>query len=75
MPIVKITGQGLSAIACSVALLWGCWIEEQSLARRDHLERARLLHDLKVLQQSVPASQPVSAPFRRAPRTQRTTAG
>ena len=33
MPIAKITGQGLLAIACSVALLWGCLIAERVVLR------------------------------------------
>ena len=29
MAIAKITGQGLAAIACSVALLWACFVGER----------------------------------------------
>ena len=45
MPIIKITGQGLSAIALSVALLWGCIIGEGVTARRAFSERAKVLRD------------------------------
>lgn len=58
MPIVKITGQGLSAIALSVALLWGCWAQERAVTRRAFAERARVLHDLRQMQRSNPASAP-----------------
>jgi hypothetical protein len=50
MPIVKITGQGLAAIAFSVALLWGFIIAENSLERQAYTERARVLRDVQFLQ-------------------------
>jgi hypothetical protein len=65
MPIVKITGQGLSAIALSVALLWGCVVEERIMNDRIAAQRARVLRDLEKLQRT---SQPASAPL---PRTQK----
>ena len=71
MPVVKITGQGLSAIALSVALLWGCLVKEQAVARHDRVERARVLRDLRELQHH---NLPVSLPGHSAPRFQRTTA-
>lgn len=49
MPIAKITGQGLSAIALSVALLWGCWMEERAVLRRADRERVEVLRDLQRL--------------------------
>ena len=70
MPIVKITGQGLSAIALSVALLWGCWMKQQSVARQDGVERARVLRDLREMRHH---GMPVSAPIR--PAVPRVTAG
>ena len=72
MPIAKITGQGLSAIALSVALLWGCWMQEQALIRRERAERARVLRDLRQLQNN---PTPVSRPGKPAPRSSRITAG
>jgi hypothetical protein len=72
MPIVKITGQGLSAIALSVALLWGLCVEERILMRRVCAERARVLRDLERLQHSAP---PPAAPFRLSPGSPRTSAG
>ena len=72
MPIAKITGQGLAAIALSVALLWGCWLKEQALVQQDRAERARVLRDLQQLQHhTVPASEPSLD----APRAPRITAG
>jgi hypothetical protein len=61
MPIVKITGQGLSAIALSVALLWGCVIGERVTARRAFSERSKVLRDISRMQRRQQA-QPVSAP-------------
>jgi hypothetical protein len=64
MPIVKITGQGLSAIALSVALLWGCLISERVTARRALAERAKVLREISRMQhrqRTQPASTP--APF------------
>ena len=61
MPIVKITGQGLSAIALSVALLWGCVMGERVAARRAFSERARVLREISRMQRRR-RSQPVSAP-------------
>ena len=61
MPIVKITGQGMSAIALSVALLWGCLIGERLAARRAFSERAKVLRDISRLRRRE-RTQPVSAP-------------
>jgi hypothetical protein len=61
MPIAKITGQGLAAIAGSVALLWICVIGEQ-IERRDAVhERERVVREVKLLQHRM-RSVPVSAP-------------
>jgi hypothetical protein len=61
MPIIKITGQGLSAIALSVALLWGCVVGERVMARRAFAERAKVLRDLSRMRRRQ-RTQPVSAP-------------
>ena len=61
MPIVKITGQGLSAIALSGALLWGCLIGERMAARRAFSERAKVLRDISRMRRRE-RTQPVSAP-------------
>jgi len=50
MPIIKITRQGLSAIALSVALLWGCVIGQRVAARRAFSERAKVLRDISRMQ-------------------------
>jgi hypothetical protein len=67
MPIIKITGQGLSAIALSVALLWGCIVAERVTARRAFSERAKVLRDLSRMQRRQ-RTQPASAPSPFAPR-------
>jgi hypothetical protein len=62
MPIAKITGQGLLAIACSVALLWGCVIAERVMLRDAGEERVRVLHEMEQLQ-SKPRPTPAVAPL------------
>jgi hypothetical protein len=78
MPIAKITGQGLTAIALSVALLWACLIGERVMVRRAFTERALLMRDLQRMQRTGPAStrrsEPVLAPVH-LPRPVRVTAG
>jgi hypothetical protein len=71
MPIARITGQGLTAIAISVALLWGCLVSERVIVNRANQEASRTLRDLRVMRQhrrtipvSVPA--PLLAPVRPA---------
>ena len=61
MPIAKITGPGLAAIACSVALLWGCVFVEQSAHRNAVTERMLVMREVERLQQRqhpVPVSNP-----------------
>ena len=74
MPIVKITGGGLLAIALSVALLWGCIIGERVTARHAFSERAKVLRDISRMQRRQ-RTQPVSAPAPFAPRRARVAAG
>ena len=78
MPIAKITGQGLAAIALSVALLWSCLIGERVMVRRASAERALVMRDLQHMQrthlQLKHRSEPVSAPVH-IPRPLHVTAG
>jgi len=62
MPVVRITGQGIAAIALSVAFLWGCWIDTRITMDRSLLERARVLRELERLQPKQ-QTEPVAAPF------------
>ena len=62
MPVVKITGQGLSAIALSVALLWTCLLAERHLVHRAEFQRAQTLEEIRRLRRRV-APQPVSVPM------------
>ena len=50
MPMVKITGQGLFAIALSVALLWGCLIGERVMLQNATSRRVRVLRQIEQLQ-------------------------
>jgi hypothetical protein len=59
--VAKITGQGLSAIAILVALLWGCLVGEQVIVRRANQEARQALRQVRLLrmkQQLEPASAP-----------------
>jgi len=64
MPIARITGQGLAAIALSVALLWACFIGERLTLRHAIDERAQLMRELRRMQRGR-GVQPVSAPVPR----------
>ena len=74
MPIAKITGQGLMAIAFAVALLWGCVIGERRIERRATVERVRVLRDIERLQREQRLV-PVAAPLPLRPRPARVSAG
>jgi hypothetical protein len=72
MPIARITGQGLAAIALSVALLWTCLIAERVTLRHATARRAQLMRELHQLQQNHRA-EPVSTPVPQTPRPARVT--
>jgi hypothetical protein len=74
MPIVKITRQGLSAIALSVALLWGCLIGERVTEQRAFSERAKVLRDISRIERRQ-RTRPVSAPAPFLPHRARVAAG
>ena len=61
MPVAKITGQGLLAIALSVALLWGCLIGERVLVHRASEQRIQVFHEIEQLRRTLHPS-PIS-PF------------
>jgi len=68
MPIAKITGQGLLAMACSVALLWGCVIGERVMWRNADSRRVRVFREMEQLQKNphpAPVSVPMPSPFSR----------
>jgi hypothetical protein len=70
MPIVKITGPGLSAIGLSVALLWGCLIAERVITRDAIGERTRVVRELERMRlerQATPVSVPVLRRVLRVP--------
>ena len=74
MPIAKITGQGLAAIALSVALLWGVFVGERLTVRQAQAQQARVMRELQELQRFHRA-EPVSTPTPRIPRPERVTVG
>ena len=67
MPVAKITGQGLLAIALSVALLWGCLIGERVLLHRASEQRIQIFHQIEYLQRVIhpmPSNSPFHSPVR-----------
>ena len=61
MPIAKITGQGLAAIALAVALLWACLLGERVMLNRSYEERSQVMRELRQMQlmhNTQPASMP-----------------
>lgn len=59
MPIAKITGQGLAAIACAVGLLWTCVVAERVAHTAAVAERTRVIREVREMQQrTVPVSDP-----------------
>ena len=74
MPLMKITGPGLVAIACSVALLWACILGERTMMRRAYAERAAVMRAIAPRQDRHRA-EPVLGPSIRPPRPQRPAAG
>ena len=73
MPIAKITGPGLVAIACSVALLWASFLGERIMVQRAAAERIMVMRDVQRMQRTR-RSEPVSAPVHK-PRPLPVTAG
>jgi hypothetical protein len=73
MPIAKITGQGLAAIACSVGLLWTCVIVENVARRNAYMERGRVIREVRELRQQ--RTTPVSEPSPLVRRHPHVTAG
>ncbi len=61
MRVVKITGQGLSAIALSVALLWAYIIAERNVVRHAIAGRTEALEQIRRLRRQL-APAPVSVP-------------
>jgi hypothetical protein len=74
MPIAKITGQGLAAIACSVGILWSCVILQQVAQRDAFRERTRVMREVRQMQERQ-RPVPVSAPSLLVPRRSHVTAG
>jgi hypothetical protein len=68
MPVVKITGQGLTSIAILVALLWTCVIGERVIAGRAGAGAAqvvRAMRELRLKNRREPAATPAKPLHRR----------
>jgi len=62
MPVAKLTGQGLRAIAFSAALLGICLIGERLMLHRAFAERIRVRHQIEELQRRpIPVVTPMPA--------------
>jgi hypothetical protein len=61
MPIARITGQGLAAIAFCVCLLWCCVLVDQVRHRNAVTERVRVVREVRQMQRQH-RSEPASAP-------------
>ena len=64
MAIAKISGQGLTAIALSVALLWGCVVSEHLIVQHANLEASRVLQEIRMMRLRRSHPIPVSLPVR-----------
>jgi len=74
MPIAKITGQGLAAIALSVAILWACFIGERLTIKHAAARQARVMRELHQLRRNRQA-EPVSGPEHHVSHPARVTVG
>jgi hypothetical protein len=72
MPLARITRPGLTAIAVSVGLLWGCALGERVLMRKAVRERAQVMR--QVVRKRPPA-EPVMLPSPARRQRLRLTAG
>lgn len=59
MPLAKITKQGLTAMALSVGLLWGCVLGDRMLMRKAIADRAAVMRQVV---RTRPQPQPVLMP-------------
>jgi hypothetical protein len=71
MPIAKITGEGLAAIALSVGLLWSCFVGERLILNRSYAHRTQVMRDLRQMQLRN-RTQPASTPMPVHPRSSTT---
>ena len=74
LPIARITGQGLAAIALCVVSLWACFIGERLLVRDALAQRTQVMRELHQLQRDH-RTQPVSTPALPTPHLPRVTLG
>jgi len=63
VPIAKITGQGLTAIAIVVAMLWACIIGQRTLRIRANSTEQQAFRELRILRNKA-RREPAAAPAR-----------
>jgi hypothetical protein len=66
MPVVRITGQGLTAIAISVALLWACLLAERWTVHNARQETVRIIRVLDRMRAEKSPSRVVVRPLVRS---------
>lgn len=74
MPIARITGQGLGAIAVAVGILWACFIGERVLFHQAYTQRAQVMRELQQMQR-LRRLEPASAPVHHYSHPVRTSLG
>lgn len=74
LPIARITGHGLSAMALAVAMLWGCLVGQRIIVHNAAAQQAQALREIRQLRQQRFRSEPVRTPLL-APRRLRPVAG
>ena len=65
MAVAALTRQGLTSMAMSVILLWGCILGERAIVRQAIAEQARALRTIESLRNR--RDEPVSTPVPRIP--------
>ena len=73
MAVAALTRQGLTSMAMSVILLWGCILCERAIVRQALAEQARALRSIESLRHR--RDEPVSAPVPQIPHRLRPIAG
>jgi len=74
MPIARITGPGLAAIAVSVGLLWTCLVSERLTINNAVARRVQVMRELRQLQLQN-HTEPISIPMPRRHFPSRVTVG
>ena len=58
MPVARISGEGLIAMAFAVLMLWACLLGERALTRQAYAERVQVMRDVRHFPRPIPVSYP-----------------